>query len=260
MTTTDEHPAQRRSTLPRPDRQSGLVVAMTVALAALAVLVGLPFVSAPVTSATLGCPGGSSRRASPPPRRASSTSRLKREAQTVSISELALVLGLFYATPLDLLMGHLIGSAAILLLHRRSSVLKTVWNLGSLSLQVAVAVALFHLVAGAHGETHWLAWLGAYAGCLGACGRGESNPHARRHQILSLAWLPLHHSRVGARSLGVARRVLPPAANALDRDGIVWQAVAVPRDPRQIQLEIDAARESLAATLDQLVYRAAPRG
>jgi hypothetical protein len=28
------------------------------------------------------------------------------------------------------------------------------------------------------------------------CGRGESNPHARRHQILSLAWLPLHHSRV----------------------------------------------------------------
>jgi hypothetical protein len=32
----------------------------------------------------------------------------------------------------------------------------------------------------------------------------------------------------------------------------------VPRDPRQIQLEIDAARESLAATLDQLVYRGSP--
>jgi Protein of unknown function (DUF3618) len=29
----------------------------------------------------------------------------------------------------------------------------------------------------------------------------------------------------------------------------------VPRDPRQVQLEIDAARESLAATLDQLTYR-----
>ena len=38
----------------------------------------------------------------------------------------------------------------------------------------------------------------------------------------------------------------------------VWQAVAVPRDPRQIQLEIDAARESLAATLDQLAYRTSP--
>jgi hypothetical protein len=33
----------------------------------------------------------------------------------------------------------------------------------------------------------------------------------------------------------------------------------VPRDPRQIQLEIDAARESLAATLDQLAYRGSPK-
>jgi hypothetical protein len=32
----------------------------------------------------------------------------------------------------------------------------------------------------------------------------------------------------------------------------------VPRDPRQIQLEIDAARESLAATLDQLAFRTSP--
>ena len=41
--------------------------------------------------------------------------------------------------------------------------------------------------------------------------------------------------------------------------GAVWQAVGVPRDPRQIQLEIDAARESLAATLDQLTYRTSPK-
>jgi hypothetical protein len=33
----------------------------------------------------------------------------------------------------------------------------------------------------------------------------------------------------------------------------------VPRDPRQIQLEIDSARESLAATLDHLVYRSSPK-
>ncbi len=31
-----------------------------------------------------------------------------------------------------------------------------------------------------------------------------------------------------------------------------------PRDPREIQLEIDSARESLAATLDQLTYRTSP--
>ena len=33
----------------------------------------------------------------------------------------------------------------------------------------------------------------------------------------------------------------------------------MPRDPRQIQLEIDAARESLAATLDQLTFRTSPQ-
>ena len=32
-----------------------------------------------------------------------------------------------------------------------------------------------------------------------------------------------------------------------------------PRDPRQIQLEIDAARESLAATLDEIAYRGSPK-
>jgi hypothetical protein len=32
----------------------------------------------------------------------------------------------------------------------------------------------------------------------------------------------------------------------------------VPRDPREIQLEIDAARESLAATLDHLAFRGNP--
>ena len=32
----------------------------------------------------------------------------------------------------------------------------------------------------------------------------------------------------------------------------------MPRDPRQIQLEIDAARESLAATLDELAFRSSP--
>ncbi|SNS34398.1 Protein of unknown function [Geodermatophilus pulveris] len=33
----------------------------------------------------------------------------------------------------------------------------------------------------------------------------------------------------------------------------------MPRDPRQIQLEIDAAREALAATLDQLAARTSPQ-
>ena len=48
-----------------------------------------------------------------------------------------------------------------------------------------------------------------------------------------------------------------PRENALD-GAASGRLCAVPRDPRQIQLEIDAARESLAATLDQLTYRTSP--
>src|SRR5215218_492579 len=82
-----------------------------------------------------------------------------------------------------------------------------------------------------------------------ACGRGESNPYARRHQILSLAWLPLHHSRVRG-SLGAPTRPSVTTSGRLS---------PVPRSPEQIQLEIDAARESLAATLDELAFRTSPK-
>ncbi len=52
-------------------------------------------------------------------------------------------------------------------------------------------------------------------------------------------------------------RVPPANGNALEY-AASGRLSPVPRDPRQIQLEIDAARESLAATLDQLTYRTSP--
>ena len=41
--------------------------------------------------------------------------QVRREAQTVSFSELPLVLGLFFASPLAMLAGRLIGSAAVMI-------------------------------------------------------------------------------------------------------------------------------------------------
>jgi diguanylate cyclase (GGDEF)-like protein len=92
----------------------------------------------------------------------------KREARTVSISELPLVLGLFFASPLQLLVGRLVGSAAVFLIHRRSSVLKTSWNLALVSLQTVVAVTVFQLIAGLGQATSPLAWLAAYAAAIAA--------------------------------------------------------------------------------------------
>src|SRR5919205_1766708 len=139
MTATDDITAARR-VLPRPDRQSGLVTAMAVAMAALACLVGLPFVSSPVAGRGLELPWWILAACFAATEACVLHIQTKREAQSVSISELALVLGLFYAQPLDLLVGHLVGSAAIVLLHRRSSALKTVWKLAPLGLHVAVGI------------------------------------------------------------------------------------------------------------------------
>ena len=152
----------------RLGRQTALVVAMIVGLLGLAVLVGRPFVGlAPFLDFAnlpwwaLGV-GFAATEASVFYR------QTKREARTVSISELPLVLGLFLASPGQLLLGRLAGSVAVFLLHRRAPGLKTAWNLALVTLQTAVAVALFHLLAGGREVSSLPAWVGAYAGAIGA--------------------------------------------------------------------------------------------
>ena len=49
----------------------------------------------------------------------------EREAQSVSLSELPLVAGLFMASPLDLLVGRLVGSALVFVVRRRATPLKS---------------------------------------------------------------------------------------------------------------------------------------
>jgi diguanylate cyclase (GGDEF)-like protein len=152
----------------RPARRTALVVAMIVALLGLAVLVGhpyvdlapyLPFAHLPWWALGIGFAATES---------CVFYLQTKREARTVSISELPLVLGLFLASPAQLLLGRLVGSVAIFLVHRRAPGLKTAWNLALVSLQTAVAVALFHLFAEGRDVNSPLVWVGAYAGAIAA--------------------------------------------------------------------------------------------
>ncbi|PRY48501.1 diguanylate cyclase (GGDEF)-like protein [Geodermatophilus tzadiensis] len=91
--------------------------------------------------------------------------QVKREAQTVSVSELSLVLGLFFAGPPALLAGRLVGSATVLLLHRRSTPLKTAFNLALAAAETAVAVLCFHVLAQV-GQSAPALWLAALAATL----------------------------------------------------------------------------------------------
>ena len=89
--------------------------------------------------------------------------QVRRQARTVSLSELPVVLGLFFAAPIDLATGWLVGSAVVFLVQRRPAPLKACFNLALAGAETAVAVAVFRAVAAlAHGDGP-VVWLGAYA-------------------------------------------------------------------------------------------------
>ena len=152
----------------RPARQTVLVVAMGVALLGLSVLVGHPFAALTSYLGFASLPWWALGIGFAATEACVFYLQTKREARTVSISELPLVLGLFLASPMQLLLGRLAGSVTIFLVHRRAPGLKTAWNLALVSLQTAVAVGLFHVIAGGREMSSPLVWLGAYAGALAA--------------------------------------------------------------------------------------------
>jgi diguanylate cyclase (GGDEF)-like protein len=97
----------------------------------------------------------------------------RREAQTVSFSEMPLVLGLYFAAPQALLAGRFLASLGVLVLHRRTPPLKTVFNLTLQATETAIALALFAaLTRGAPDAPGPLSWLAAYAAALTANGFG----------------------------------------------------------------------------------------
>ena len=92
--------------------------------------------------------------------------QFRREAHSFSLSEIPLVLGLYFLAPPALVLAQLVGSGAALILHRRQSPLKLVFNLAHLSLEAIFASVLFHWVVGRGepaGLTGWVATVVAVA-------------------------------------------------------------------------------------------------
>jgi diguanylate cyclase (GGDEF)-like protein len=72
--------------------------------------------------------------------------RFRRDAHSFSMSEIPLVLGLFFAEPAMLVPALLLGSALALIVYRRQPVLKLAFNLSQFALQASVAAFVFHAV------------------------------------------------------------------------------------------------------------------
>ena len=114
----------------------------------------------------------------------------RKEAHTFSMTELALVLGLFMVTPSQLVVAHLVGALAALAVVRRQRLIKLAFNLSLFTLSTGIAVTTFStLAAGAAlGEPRsWVAALVAVtlAGLVGvllvtvviSLAEGESKLH-----------------------------------------------------------------------------------
>jgi signal transduction histidine kinase len=69
--------------------------------------------------------------------------RIGRDAQSLSLSEIPLVIGLAYATPAALVFAQIAGVGAALTLHRRQAPMRTAFNLAQRSTTATLAIALF---------------------------------------------------------------------------------------------------------------------
>jgi diguanylate cyclase (GGDEF)-like protein len=96
----------------------------------------------------------------------------RREAHTLSMNEIPIVLGLFLASASSLLLGQLVGAAVALVFYRRQRALKVAFNLALFAFGTTLALLVFNVIAAnenALGPAGWLAaFLGAGASSLSA--------------------------------------------------------------------------------------------
>jgi diguanylate cyclase (GGDEF)-like protein len=89
--------------------------------------------------------------------------QIRREANTFSLNELPLVAGLYFTSPVGMVVAQALGAAIALAFHRRQPPLKLVFNVAKLSLEAAVAQVIFHWVVGAHPVIGLYGWMGGLA-------------------------------------------------------------------------------------------------
>lgn len=94
--------------------------------------------------------------------------QFRRDTHSFSLSEIPLVVGLFFLRPIDLLLAMIVGSALALTLHRKQPVMKLVFNLATLTLVTCAAIVICRAIIGAGDPLGPLGWLGAVTAAITA--------------------------------------------------------------------------------------------
>jgi diguanylate cyclase (GGDEF)-like protein len=91
---------------------------------------------------------------------------VQREAQSISLSEVPIVVGLFFASPIELIAAQALGVALGVTLYRRQPPVKVAFNVAQTAVVTCVAIGLFFGMApdGQFGLAAWVATFGATIG------------------------------------------------------------------------------------------------
>lgn len=92
--------------------------------------------------------------------------RFRKDAHSFSMSEIPLVLGLFFVSPLHLALAQLVGIAAVYALHRRLPPIKFAFNIAQFGLQGALAVTVFRGIVALGDPLGLIGWVAAVAASL----------------------------------------------------------------------------------------------
>ena len=94
--------------------------------------------------------------------------RFRRDAHSFSMSEIPLVIGLFFVAPLELVVAQLVGNFLVLTFIRRQPLVKLTFNLAQFALQTTLAVAAFRAIVAASDPLGLAGWVGALAATITA--------------------------------------------------------------------------------------------
>jgi diguanylate cyclase (GGDEF)-like protein len=125
----------------------------------------------------------------------------RREVYSLMFSEVALVLGLFLASPRDLVLGRLIGDSVFLCVVQRRALRKAFLNLASFMAEVTVLLAVHRLLGQPLDLGQPMCWLSALAAVAAADFAG----HLVVFQVLR--W---HGARIRFRSISATAAITVP--------------------------------------------------
>ena len=94
--------------------------------------------------------------------------RVRRETHTFSLTEIPLLIGLFFLSPLTIVLAQALGAGVALVVRRRQSVMRLAFNLANFAWSTTCAAGVFHALLGSQDPLGPVGLVAAYAAAFTA--------------------------------------------------------------------------------------------